>query len=938
MTARPDASSDLPDATLSLNEHLQNVTEALAAARTQAEVLDVVLRPALAALSALAGGVLLADEETQTLCLVAHQGYVAGSPIIWQDGPLVDQVPAADVLRTGEALYFEHAGELKVVYPDLERQTGAIAAVATAVLPMFLDGRALGTLVLDFKEPHTFTSEERRFLRTLASQCAVALGRAEALRLLRQQLEARTRTSLEDTQAHEAFVAFTETVGSETELHLLVGQAIAVLQSRFSGSTVIYCEQEDGLWKGRIWSDDLRSPQVAVVAAGVPMETPLITEILKTRQPVFTDEWPVNPEDATRSKEYGAAGGYPLIVNGELHWLLAVGLRNTRRWSETDKALVRAVGRALNLALERTETARQLMVQNAELQARTRALEAFSDLTRDLALTTDPLLLIRRAQEVVLSMLSDGAAMYFVPEGDHWSCQVQHGDLHSPEFQAAVDAGLPGTTNLLTPWTSGQPYFQNVHDRTSARLPPMVAHVSASVTLPLRVESELTGVLAFVLFEQRTWSSVDLVVLETALQSLELALDRAAKTRRLEEERAALEAFTRFTQAVGSETDVHALIKHAITLLKEIRSSDVIYTERDGNLFKIKHGNPGLPTDLLARSLEGYSLDQPSFARANRERQAIFEENWDAEQQGVPSSGLYRAGAFQPFFEDGEMTGMLIMGSRILSHWSERDKGIFQAVGQSLNLALDRARQARTVTVQRDALGARTQQLEDSTQELQAFSYSVSHDLRTPVRHMLGFLRLARTALEGRLDERSTRYLDVVEQAGGQLNSLIDAMLDLSRAAQQTLHPRQVDLNEIMVQIQTTLLPDLLTRNVQWEVAPLPAVQGDPDALKQVLVQLTENALKFTQTRDPAIIRVWAEDEGEVWKVCVRDNGLGFDPRYQDRLFNLFQRLHSDQEATGTGVGLASVRRLILKHGGQVFAEGHVGKGAIFSFTLPKKA
>lgn len=108
------------------------------------------------------------------------------------------------------------------------------------------------------------------------------------------------------------------------------------------------------------------------------------------------------------------------------------------------------------------------------------------------------------------------------------------------------------------------------------------------------------------------------------------------------------------------------------------------------------------------------------------------------------------------------------------------------------------------------------------------------------------------------------------------------------------------------------------------------------DALKQVLTQLTENALKFTQGRDPAVIQIWAEDQGEVWKISVRDNGLGFDPRYEGRLFNLFQRLHTAQEASGTGVGLANVRRLVLKHEGQVFAEGQVGEGATFGFTLPK--
>jgi light-regulated signal transduction histidine kinase (bacteriophytochrome) len=287
---------------------------------------------------------------------------------------------------------------------------------------------------------------------------------------------------------------------------------------------------------------------------------------------------------------------------------------------------------------------------------------------------------------------------------------------------------------------------------------------------------------------------------------------------------------------------------------------------------------------------------------------------------------------------NGELERVLLIGSRTSLTWDERTKGIFRAVGRSLDLALNRAWQSSTVTAQRDTLEAQTKELEGRTQELQAFSYSVSHDLRTPVRHMIGFLGLARKALDGRLDDRSARYLDVAEQAGTQMNTLIDALLDLSRAAQQALRPGRVDLNGLMAQIQATLLPDLLTRNIRWEIVPLPAVRGDQDALKQVLTQLTENAVKFTRTRDPAIIRVWAEDQGDAWGVFVQDNGLGFDPRYQDRLFNLFQRLHSTDEASGTGVGLASVRRLILKHGGQVFAQGQVGEGATFGFTLPKSS
>ena len=932
MTSPADSSSKLP---ITLTEHLQDVTEALVAARTQAEVLYVVLRPALQALAALAGGVLLVDETGRSLRMAAQRGYVTSRPILWQDGPLEDQGPATDVLRTQEALYFEHAGELVAVYPELEEKTGAVAAVATAVLPMFLDGRPLGTLVLDFNEPHTFMPEERRFLRALAAQCAVALGRAEGFRLLEQQLEVRTRTNLEDTQAHEAFVAFTEAIGSETDLAPLVRQAITLLQNRFSGATIIYCEQEDSLWKGRIWSDDLRPEQVAVVAAGVPMDTPLIAEILQTRQPVFTDEWPVRNDDATRSREYGAAGGYPLIVNGDLHWLLSVGLRETRRWSEADKALVRAVGRALTLALERTETARQLIRQNAELHARTRALEAFADLTRDLALSTDPLLLIQRAQEVVMSMLSEGAAMYFVPEEDHWVSRVQHGGLQSPELQTAIDGRLPyaEVKNLLIAWTSGKPHFQEQLTEQNSLRPSAVAHIGATASLPLRVEGNLTGILALVLFQQRVWSSVDRVVLETAVQSLELALDRAAKTRRLDEERTALEAFTRFTESVGSETDVHTLVQQAITLLGDVSTADAVYLERDGELFRPTVWSPHFEPALLARLQAGFPLRQSSLALVLRASTAAFIDHWsnheDAAGITIEESLHLQAVAGYPLFRNGEMQSVLLIGSRTFATWSERDKGILRAVGHSLDLALDRARHA-------EELAARTQELEASTQELEAFSYSVSHDLRTPVRHMLGFLLLAQKELDGKIDERSARYLNMVEQAGGQMNTLIDALLHLSNTAQQTLRPAMVDLNGIMTQIKATLTPDLTTRNIEWTVTDLPQVWGDPDALKQVLTQLTENAVKFTKTRDPATVRIWAEDQGETWAMFVQDNGLGFDPRYQDRLFTMFQRLHSAQEVSGTGVGLAHVKRLVLKHGGQVLARGQVGQGATFGFTLPK--
>jgi len=942
----PSVSPESSEAPPPLTQQLIHATQALAAAQTQAEVVMAVLTPALQALKAMAGAVLLVDEEARTLQMAGHLGYDPGTLTIWQDGPLDDQVPAADVLQLGHPLYFEHAGALKAAYPDLEERTGAVTAVASTVLPMFLGGRPLGTLVLDFREPHTFTAEERYFLRTLAAQCTIAFDRAGHLEALGERLEDRGRKILEDARAHEAFVAFTEAAGSETDLLHLVKQAIEVLSVRFPGASVAYYELEENLWKARVWSDDVDPAFAAIVAAGLPAETPVFAQVLQLRQPVFTDAWDAEQQEVQSSDEYTAAALYPLTVNGEFKWLLTLGIRNTRRWSGADRTLVRAVGRGLNLALERTETARQLVLRNAELQhsnaelqARTRALDAFAKLTRDMALTTDPLLLVRRAQEVMLSLLADGTSVYYELEDERWIKRVQSGSLQSPELQAVVDAGLPytGAQNLYIPWTTGQPYFQDVYHQDTDNIAPLVHHIAASATFPLHREGRVVGVLAIALFHQRAWSTVDRVVLETVVQSLEQALDRAAQTQTLEEERTALETFTRFTEQVGSQTDVQALVQQAIFLLEDTCGVDVLYLERKGDLFQATAWNPLFDLDLLARLQAGYPFRESEIAGTLRDQTVAFIDHWNAAEQRIEESRHLKAVAGYPHFQDGEMQSVLLMASRRSVVWTERKKRIFQAVGRSLDLALDRALQTRTVIAQRDALDARTHELAASPQELEAFSYSISHDLRTPVRHMLGFLKLAQRSLNGRLDERSARYLDVVEQAAGQMNTLIDALLNLSNAALQALRPTTVDLNELMRQLQAALLPDLLTRNVQWEVAALPSVQGDPDALKQVLTQLTENALKFTSTRDPAIIKVWAEDQGDTWKVSVQDNGLGFDPRYRDRLFNLFQRLHSPREASGSGVGLASVRRLVQKHGGQVFAEGEVDKGATFGFTLPKE-
>ncbi|MDY6876276.1 MAG: PAS domain S-box protein [Chloroflexota bacterium] len=235
----------------------------------------------------------------------------------------------------------------------------------------------------------------------------------------------------------------------------------------------------------------------------------------------------------------------------------------------------------------------------------------------------------------------------------------------------------------------------------------------------------------------------------------------------------------------------------------------------------------------------------------------------------------------------------------------------------------------------------RTAQLEAANKELEAFSYSVSHDLRAPLRHIDGFLQLFLKREEERLGPTSLRYLHTIAEASDKMSQLIEDLLAFSRTGQAEMQTRRVDLNEIVREIQQELSPGLEQRHITWETGPLPAVEADPVLLRQVWVNLLSNAIKYTAPREEARIEIGAKKPGGLKKpgfsevtIFVRDNGVGFDPQYEHRLFGVFQRLHREEEFKGTGIGLAIVRRIIHRHGGRVWAEGELDRGATFYFTL----
>ena len=231
----------------------------------------------------------------------------------------------------------------------------------------------------------------------------------------------------------------------------------------------------------------------------------------------------------------------------------------------------------------------------------------------------------------------------------------------------------------------------------------------------------------------------------------------------------------------------------------------------------------------------------------------------------------------------------------------------------------------------------RTEELHASNSELEAFSYSVSHDLRAPLRHITGFATLLHQHAGASLDDQGRRYLTTITDAAARMATLIDDLLAFSRMGRANVSKRRVELSQLVREARDEVSADVNGRRIAWEIHDLPPVDADPSLLRPVLVNLLSNAVKYTGTRNEARIEVGTESRAGELVVFVRDNGVGFDMAYAHKLFGVFQRLHRADEFSGTGIGLANVRRIIQRHGGRTWAEGALDAGATFYFSLPSQ-
>lgn len=229
----------------------------------------------------------------------------------------------------------------------------------------------------------------------------------------------------------------------------------------------------------------------------------------------------------------------------------------------------------------------------------------------------------------------------------------------------------------------------------------------------------------------------------------------------------------------------------------------------------------------------------------------------------------------------------------------------------------------------------RTSQLEAANKELESFSYSVSHDLRAPLRAIDGFSRILQDDYGDRLDKEGNRYLKIVRDNAKRMGELIDDLLNLSRLNRKEISRRPILLNNLIQQILKDFESDIKSRQVELIVANLPNCHADISLLTQVWINLLSNAIKYTNKTEKARIEIGCQLINDENIYFIRDNGAGFDMQYADKLFGVFQRMHLDHEFEGTGIGLAIVQRLVQRHGGKIWADAAIDQGATFYFTIP---
>ncbi|HET6588209.1 MAG TPA: ATP-binding protein [Oleiagrimonas sp.] len=394
-------------------------------------------------------------------------------------------------------------------------------------------------------------------------------------------------------------------------------------------------------------------------------------------------------------------------------------------------------------------------------------------------------------------------------------------------------------------------------------------------------------------------------VAQLLLLGLVVVVSERAIARRLQAERISRQAVARSQRIVQTVREPMAVLDGQLRLLMVNAAFNELYghTQGDRQHRLADVGEGAWAKEILLQRLRDV---------ITRDR-----ELWDYELEQVTMDGVDRR---------------MLINARRMSLPEGGEPAMLLSVSDVTSLALAETR----VSQLNSQLEGKLEQLSEVNRELEAFSYSVSHDLRAPLRHVAGFSDKLQRHLGKDIDEKTTHYLQTIASAAQRMADLIDGLLVYSRLGRGALRRQSVDMHALVEEARAMVMDDTDGRDIEWRIGDLPTVLGDASMLRTVWQNLLGNAVKYTAHCEHAVIRVSAARNGRgEYVFTVSDNGAGFDMAYADKLFGVFQRMHKDSEFSGSGVGLANVRRIVMRHDGKVWAEAESGKGASFHFSLP---
>ncbi|HET8554576.1 MAG TPA: ATP-binding protein [Rhodanobacteraceae bacterium] len=396
-------------------------------------------------------------------------------------------------------------------------------------------------------------------------------------------------------------------------------------------------------------------------------------------------------------------------------------------------------------------------------------------------------------------------------------------------------------------------------------------------------------------------------VAQLLLLGLVVVLSERAIAKRLHAERISRQAVARAQRIVQTVREPMAVLDGQLRLLMVNAAFNELYGQTQGDR---KHrladvGEGAWAKDVLLQRL--------------RDVIARDRELWDYELEQSTMDGVDRH---------------MLINARRMTLPEGGEPAMLLSVSDVTSLVLAENR----VSELNSQLERKLEQLSEVNHELEAFSYSVSHDLRAPLRHVAGFSDKLQRHLGRDIDEKTSHYLETIAGAARRMADLIDGLLVYSRLGRGSLRTTSVDMRALVEETRAMVMADAGDRDIEWRIGDLPTVTGDANMLRTVWQNLLGNAVKYTGKCEHAVIRVGAEKNGRgEYVFTVSDNGAGFDMAYADKLFGVFQRMHKDSEFPGSGVGLANVRRIVMRHDGRVWAEAELDKGASFHFSLPMR-